>query len=72
MYLMNLGPYYWNLIIRSISYGSYDESLGLNAKCLTFLNAWKQMCSAGGSVPRNEFKLISPVLNSTKWESLKS
>ena len=48
------------------------SELGLNAKCLTFLNAWKQMCSAGGLVPRNEFKLISPVLNSTKWESLKS
>ena len=45
---------------------------GLKTKCQTFLNAWKQMCSAGDSVPRNEFKLISPVLNSTKWKSLRS
>ena len=28
------------------------------------------MCSAGGSVPRNEFKLISPGLNSPKQEIL--
>ena len=35
-------------------------------------NAMKQMCSAGGSVPRYEFKLISTGLNSPKQESLKS
>ena len=31
--------------------------------CLTFLYFWKQMYSTGGSVPRNEFILISPGLN---------
>ena len=30
----------------------------------------KQMYSSGGSVPRNEFKLISAGLNSPKLESL--
>ena len=49
----------------------YNEAFfGLSVICLTFLNAWKQMCSAGGSLPRNEFKLISPVVNFTKEESL--
>ena len=45
--------------------GTYTGD-GLSIICLTFLNAWKQMCSAGDSVPRNEFKLISPGLNSPK------
>ena len=33
----------------------------LKTKCLTFLNGWKQSCSAGGSVPRIEYKPISLV-----------
>jgi len=43
---------------------------GLLLRYLTFLYFWKQMYSAGGSVPRNEFKLISAGLNSPKLVSL--
>ena len=46
------------------------DNLGLLLRYLTFLYFWKQMYSAGGSVPRNEFKLISAGLNSPKLESL--
>ena len=36
-----------------------NDAEGLLLRYLTFLYFCKQMYSAGGSVPRNEFKLIS-------------
>ena len=35
---------------------------GLSIICLTFLNAWKQMCSAGDSVPRNKLYYITHII----------
>ena len=35
---------------------------GLKTKRLTFLAAWKQMCSAGSSFQQNEFQTILPLI----------
>ena len=42
--------------------GTYTGD-GLSMICLTFLNAWKQMCSAGGSVPRLRDNLAVQISN---------
>ena len=46
------------LNFENSSSGTSIAFCGLLPSCLTFLYFWEQMYSAGGSVPRNEFKLI--------------